>query len=360
MGILKLAVSSAFVLLACGFCRSEPPQAEIQSTPASVIKTVVIEKGDAHTSVRKEVDLGLFRPGTVINLSLKVVNKSTKPFGFDRLEAGCKCLEVSPHASKLEPGESVEFNVKLKSPMKSNRAVQTATFWVSNRAVRRFVISMEYAGAGVVGFPNSAVRVGVPTGSADKNVEIPFFADALSTPEMIDVTLSSKLAALAYSINHEDKKVILAIPPRSLDNGRLAGQMIIRNIETLSSDQITIDISRNRPSEVFPSVLRFSPFVTEESTPDKSSTLRRYAANVVVHCKSLPEDATVETEFTVGGFPLSVISHRRPRNVMFYKVALASQSAIEAAMKEGASVECRVVFGKIQDRQKLPIVFVSK
>lgn len=307
--------------------------------------------------VNKNLDLGLFRPGVIVHLRLHVLNDSSKSFDFDSVEAGCKCLSVSPAQSRLPPGEKVVFDVEIKVPKKM-RSYQEAAFRVRDGAVHRFGVKMRYSGSGVVGFSSTAVRIQMPKGMNSKTVSIPFFADELSPAEFIEVETSTSLSSLHSEMDYQGKQINLTVTEESLRQGRVTGQLRIRNMETDSRGEITVDITEERPTAVYPAVIRLAqekPEADNEQTTENTM----FSGNVMVHSKGMDERASVYAEFTMDGKPLFARKSRGRNGVAFYKIKLDDSAAIELVRQGDATIRCTIVAGKTRDEHVLPVVLSS-
>ncbi len=80
------------------------------------------------------LDFGSAQPGQLIERSATITNYSRTPVRLVGGTADCSCVTTSSFPLTIEPGESVEFAVKLRVPDATNagRLTRTAEIWTDN------------------------------------------------------------------------------------------------------------------------------------------------------------------------------------------------------------------------------------
>ncbi len=296
---------------------------------------------------RKDLQLGHFLPGKVIQCNLQLENHSERSFDFTRIEAGCSCLSVSPTQGRLAPGDKMKMVWRIRTPQNPSKAEQSVSIIAHDGRVFRFSIRAQYSASGVVGFKSASVRVRVPEGTENQHVELPIFADKLVQEELVDVDVSKSLEGITTALDYQRRLVNVIVPRAVVESGRVSGEIRIRNIETGSTDAVVLDLDVQAAISLFPSLLRFS------SNEDDD----RLVARLMVFDRNHQPSASTPTagEFYLEDKKLETKLVRHAGAVSHFEISMQSEEKpIES--DQDSTIRC-VLIGK-KSRQTLNVPFI--
>lgn len=317
---------------------------------ATVAKSIVFTDADQNTFFQKELDLGGFLPGTEIACELAVTNNSERTLSFTRLMKGCKCLSIEPQSASLLPGESLDLRLVIRTPLRSKTEVQRASFSAYDGNTLRFGIKTRYSGKGVVGFPATAVSLKLPKGVQSEKLSISFFADTLSPEQLVALEASPAISKIDFKIDFENKVILADIPESIVQNGRVSGELIIRNIETGAVDQVVIDFESTSSIEIYPSSLRLFSRAASDGT-------KEFVGSLVVHDKVASVGKSPHATFSIDGHKLSSDRRATNKGVAVFKLKIPSDVLDKSDLQtKKTSVLCEVVGSQSRIARLIPIV----
>ncbi len=332
-------------------------------------RKVVIDDSD---SVRGkptivEVQLGQFLPGRILQCTIDFENNTKRSLDFSRVESGCTCLSVSPSTGKLPPGGKISFAAVIRTPSSPSKVEHSAAFAAFRGKAFVFAIRSKYSAAGVVGFKDTAVQVRVPTGSGKYDLELPIFADPLSSQELVDLEVSESLAGAIIELDYPNRRLKVSIPESAVAVGRMTGEVTIRNIETGSKDSVLLDAAIHNALSVFPSKLRFHSrdssegqnFVCRLSILDRNRLPGAKPANRSgVPNQPKAANRATAASFFVGEARLNAKLVRHSGAVSFYELS-ATEDQLNGAEGD-TGVRCVMTGKKTRDSVTLPFTMHKK
>jgi len=334
--------------------KQEPPQQTVApESRAKITKAIILTDDDAQPRLVKEVDLGGFRPGTEIQCILTITNATRQTLDFNEIEKNCTCLSVSPQNASLGVGETLDLEISIQTPLKASQAMKEVSIHASRNRVLLFTLRLQYVASGVVGFPGTMIRLGIPDGKESERLAIDFFTDPQSPEAVIELAPSESLSSIEFRLDYLSKQVVANVPAELVKHGRIAGLLRIRNIETWSHDQIVIDVYQESAVSIHPSLLRFVETDSDEGT--------FYTANVLVHDKIAHPTSSLHAAFTLDGHAVPTKLIHQRGGAYFYRLTIAKAQDDQMDLKNGAEIQCEIMANRKQKSiYTLPVLVVAR
>jgi hypothetical protein len=155
------------------------------------------------------------------------------------------------------------MHLEVRVPKNPRDSKGTASFIAFDDKVFRFAVRASYAMSGVVGFKDSVLAIRVPIGSGNQRVFIPIFVGEKSSEELIELESSESLKGIEFSLEVSKKGVMANVRESAVKDGRIVGNLIIKNIESGCTNRLILDVDTEHAIMVYPSVVQF--YRTSES-----------------------------------------------------------------------------------------------
>ncbi|MEM6471442.1 MAG: hypothetical protein AAF802_17905 [Planctomycetota bacterium] len=257
------------------------------------------------------VSLGDYLPGSELHVRLRIHNETPRDQEFSSIKANCNCLSISPQRGEIPSGGNQVFDLKIKVKKNPGSIDQNAGFVAMNNGRPAFYATASYRLSGVVGFPDTSVSALIPESRGSELLKIPFFADASTPADFIEVQLSETLSHLPMKVNHQTQVIELMVSKEALDEGVLHGDISITNIETGVSDTQLISASVQSDFQVVPKSVRFRKIDEDQ-----------WGARVLLIDRSVGDGVTTKAtcDFSFLGNLLSAKEVRRTGRVVQYLI----------------------------------------
>jgi len=295
-----------------------------------------------------DVDLGAHRPGTVIECLLTVENRTESDLVFSLVESGCKCLSLTPQAGVLADEASLSFKLKIATPTNPSR-IQSEVGFVARRAGGSpvFAVRPYFQASGVVAFRANYVDVEIPVGVDHHQFDLPFLLGSDTKRELVDLSLKGSLSGIEAEIDFDAKSVKLRVDRQVLEKGDIAGSVILTNIETGASTDVTVDISESHPLTISPR----SPVAYR--IPDS----QRYVCKVVASDKRPEGDGSkLKCNFFHESKMVSSTRVRSFGNIAIYEISIQLPDGSQSTPSSSELV-CKLMSNGLQRTIKLPVLF---
>ena len=338
-----------------------PAQSSEKSTNSDahereILVTRTLELGAGpNDSIRREVDIGGFPPGSLLDCKVSVRNAEDRTVRFDRVEAGCACLSITPQRGEIAPGGELVFEAKLRVVKRPLRLVHTATFSCYDGQLPSLSIRLGYKLIGVIGFTARDAEVRIPNGSGTYRAVFPIFADGVEIESLLEygfVQDSEETNSIRVSLDMKSKALVLEIPESVVSDRSLSTELFIENIETGFSGTLLVGISKQSAISIFPTKLRFS---LQEPTP--TSDARVFVAPAMVLDRNHPGDVATPAQMTasIEGKRLRVEAVRHGGKLTHFKIYLPSKPLDVSSEVSELSCRCEIVGHKTKAVVFVPV-----